>query len=103
MTKLPEARLKITEKAFTQQVMHLLKAMGWKAYHTWRSVHSVKGFPDICAVKGERLLFAELKTEKGRVTPEQEEWLELLAVPQSNEVYLWRPSDWEEIVEICQK
>ena len=49
------------------------------------------GYPDVTAVKGHRLVYAELKTEKGKVTPTQEQWLEELATAH-REVYVVRPS-----------
>ena len=53
--------------------------------------------PDLCLVRGRRLIFAELKTEKGRLTPAQEAWLEAFKALRSTapiEVYVWRPADW---------
>lgn len=76
---------------------------GWLQYHTYDSTHSPKGFPDLVLVHTTvpRVLFAELKSETGEVTPEQEEWLRRLA-RSGNEVYLWRPSDRDEIQDIIQ-
>lgn len=73
-------------------------------YHTWRSFHSPAGFPDCVMVRiepGPRLIFAELKSEKGKVTPEQEQWLEALQFI-GVEAYLWRPADFDDIVEIMR-
>jgi hypothetical protein len=92
---------KISERDFRHQVIDLCKLLGWKHYFTWTSIHSPKGFPDLVLVR-ERVIFAELKTEKGKVTPNQQEWLD--ALKQANqEVYLWRPSDFDEIAGILQK
>ena len=66
----------ISEKAFESQVKHLAKLFGWRYYHTWRSIHSPAGFPDTVMVRPPRLIFAELKSEKGKLTPEQEAWIE---------------------------
>lgn len=111
----------ITEKQFEQQVKDLAKLFGWRYYHTWRSIHSPAGFPDCVMVRPPRLIFTELKSEKGKVTEEQEDWLEILRASsrpagityQSDiihstrkyptpEVYLWRPSDIEKIFDILQ-
>lgn len=96
----------ISEREFTQQVIDLAHYCGWRVYHTWSSVHSPAGFPDLVLVRRERLLFVELKSERGRLTTAQEEWLGalravctrrgLLGLP---EVAVWRPSDWDQIVE----
>ena len=91
----------IKEKAFEQQVHQLARLYGWRYYHTWRSLHSVSGFPDCVFVKGKRVIYAELKTEKGKVTPEQQDWLDALTAA-GQEVYLWRPSEYEQIEEVLQ-
>ena len=57
-----------------------------------------KGFPDLTMVRGERLAFAELKAENGRVSPDQRTWLESLSLVA--EVYVWKPSHWNEIEEV---
>lgn len=92
----------ITEKVFTQQIADLSKMLGYKYYHPWLSIHSPRGFPDICLVKGERLIFAELKREQGELSPHQVEWLEVLKATGKAEVYVWRPSQLEEIVNILR-
>ena len=91
-------KLKITEKEFRQQVLDLGRLLGFKCYFTWGSFHSPAGFPDLAMVKGRRLIFAELKSEKGVMTWAQTEWLKDLEATGKCEVFIWRPSDWEEIV-----
>ncbi|MEJ7871739.1 MAG: VRR-NUC domain-containing protein, partial [Rubrobacteraceae bacterium] len=59
------------------------------------------GYPDICAVKGERLLYIELKTEKGKLSEPQRQWLDALAVVPGAEVYVLRPSDFDKLLEIA--
>jgi hypothetical protein len=48
-------------------------------------------------VRDARLLFVELKTERGKLTYPQRSWLSALNECPSAEVYEWRPSDWPEI------
>src|SRR5438093_187268 len=52
------------------------------------------GFPDwVLAHPGhERVIYAELKTEIGRVSPEQRRWLDVLTAS-GHEVHVWRPRD----------
>lgn len=91
-------KIKITEKDLREQVRDLCGLFGWKMQFTLWSIHSPKGFPDLFLANAEqrRIIFAELKSEKGRLTPEQEEWLNILKAC-GQEVHLWRPADIEEI------
>lgn len=98
-----------SEAAFQQQVTNLAAYTGWRWYHApenrpirtangrVRKQNVVRGFPDLTLVRDTELIFAELKAEKGRVRPEQTDWLnDLQAVP-GVETYIWRPSDFDEI------
>ena len=94
--------LAITEKQFESQVKDLAKIFGWRYYHTWRSIHSPAGFPDVIMVRPPRLIFAELKSDKGKPSPAQEAWLNDLKGCPTVEVYLWRPVDFEAVMEILR-
>ena len=48
------------------------------------------------------LLFRELKSQRGRVRPEQKEWLATLSEAGSD-AGIWRPSDWPEIERLLTK
>lgn len=101
--KVDGGEVKITEKQFSQQVVDLAQQLGWRVYRTWTSMHSPKGFPDLTMVRGERLIFAELKSEIGKPTEAQTEWLTALMTTGKVEVYLWRPSQINEIAEVLQR
>lgn len=92
----------ITEAQFQSQIKDLAKMFGFLFYHTWKSYHSPQGFPDVCMAKPPRLIFAELKSETGQLTIDQHIWLQILQNCPGVEAYLWRPSDFEEIVSILQ-
>ena len=92
----------ITERQFRQQVLDLAQILGWRAYFTWASVHSPAGFPDLVLVRLSRLLMVELKSEKGKLTETQKEWLESLEATGKVEVYVWKPCDWDALVEILR-
>jgi hypothetical protein len=89
---------KITEKHLQELVRKAAIVTGWKYYHTWNSMHSVKGFPDCVLVKGPRLLFVELKNEAGMLTKEQQEWLTVLNNTGA-ECHLVRPSYFDQFFE----
>ena len=92
--------LPLTEKDFSRTVLELAQTLGWRCYHTWGSIHSAGGFPDLCMVRGLRLVFAELKGSMGKLSEEQALWLKALRETGQCEAYLWRPEGWEDIVRI---
>jgi hypothetical protein len=74
---------------------------GWTSYHTLRSRGSKAGFPDRVLFR-ERIVYVELKREKGAASPIsdfQKAWLDGLSRA-GGEVYLWRPSDLDEAAKI---
>ena len=87
-----------TEKQFQANVVKAARTLGWLCYHTHDSRRSEKGFPDLTMVRRDRLLFAELKVGKNKLTPDQQDWLGSL-LRAGQEAFVWRPEDWAEIVE----
>jgi hypothetical protein len=97
----------VSEKDFQKVVTDALNALGWRWYHSrpaqtskgWRTALSGDaGYPDITAVRRDRILFIELKAEKGRLSEEQGAWLADLGAAGA-EAFCWRPSDWPAIEE----
>ncbi len=97
------AKSRLTEKEFTRQVRDLAELLGWKFYHPWLSIHSPRGFPDLALCRPPRLILAELKTERGQVSEAQTEWLEMLGACPGIEVYLFRPSQLDEIAKVLAR
>lgn len=99
---------RLTEESFLRQILLLARIKGWRSAHFrpartahgWRTPVSGdgKGFPDLVLVKGKKLLFVELKLDRGKTSPEQEQWLRSLAAA-GVKVAVWRPRDWNIIVE----
>jgi len=87
----------VTEKQLQSDIIRIAKRCGWKVYHTHDSRRSEYGYPDLTMVRRDRLIFAELKRELGKPTPEQSEWLEDLSMVLGAEVYIWRPQEMNEI------
>ena len=86
-----------SEADFQTTVMALAKQYGWLTFHA--SPHQVgpiwrtdgRGFPDLVLAHPTRgVIFAELKTERGRMTEAQGDWGDALAP--HVEWYCWRPS-----------
>lgn len=90
------------EKHFTDSVRTAAKRLGWMAYHTYDSRRSTAGFPDLVLVRDHRLIFAELKMKKGEMSDAQYMWLRSLVVA-GQEVHIWKPDQWDEILEILKK
>lgn len=96
----------ITEKDWLAQVRELAMLSGWLPYHTWSSMHSAAGFPDVVLVRERNgstsLIFAELKSNTGKVSSKQQKWLDMLSQVDGIGVFVWRPSDWDEVVEVLK-
>ena len=86
----------MTEAQLQQSILDLCAYLQLEVFHDQDSRRNNPGFPDLVIV-GRRTIFAELKSEKGKVRPDQTRWLDRLR-ESGQEVYLWRPADWEEIV-----
>lgn len=94
----------VSERDFQAQILHLARLAGWRSYHTFDSRRSTKGFPDLCLVRPPMIVFAELKSETGKLRPEQREWLDALSRVPGVAAKLWRPSDFEEIqTMLCER
>ena len=87
-------------------VMELARATGWTVAHfhdsrrqvgevTYIGDKDAKGFPDLVMVRASDLIFVELKSEKGQLTPAQKVWV--MALNRATDCYVWRPRDWPEI------
>lgn len=83
----------MTEDELQKLVLEAVKVRSLIAYHTYDSRRSQPGFPDLVIVGQNAALFRELKSAKGRVTPEQKFWI--AALDQAGmDVDIWRPADW---------
>ena len=88
----------MSEAAFQAEVVRLAKALGWLVFSTWDSRHSPAGEPDLRLVR-ERVIWAELKSEKGAPTVLQRQ-AGILLEAAGAEYYLWRPSMMDEIIRV---
>ena len=101
----------LSEKDFLQQVVALAEIRHWDwlhlrpgmTQHSWRTPISGplgKGWPDLMLVRGERILFAELKRDGAKPSPEQVEVLGILSG--AAEVAVWTPLSWPEIERVLR-
>ena len=102
------------ERQFTRAVREEAEIAGWELiYHTHDSQRSDPGFPDLVLVRGDRIIFAELKYDRGyedwdtrrkrkaAVTADQKRWINGLAKVPGIEVYIWRyPADVNRLIDV---
>jgi hypothetical protein len=104
----------LIESDFLKAVTDLAAWCGWYVYHAtpaltpngkWRTHYlGNAGFPDLVLVHRDKppgVIFAELKTERGKITPGQRAWLNMLDDAGAYAV-TWRPQDWDEITDILR-
>jgi hypothetical protein len=100
-----------SEDDFQDRLVAHAQLLGWRVMAVRRNVcvlrangsthrctpwlYDGEGWLDLTFVR-DRLVVAELKSESGRIRPEQEAWLAALKKA-GVEAYLWRPSDWKTI------
>ena len=95
------------ESYFQSQVILLAKLHGWLVMHTraveirpgvWKTpLQGHAGYPDLTLVHSTKgIIFAELKSDIGRVSAMQKAWHETLSAAGA-EVHIWRPQNWDEI------
>lgn len=96
-----------SELEFTRWVRkQATEGHGWMVYHTYDSRRSDAGFPDLVMVRGGRIIFAELKYDKGyadwddrkpkrrgKISDAQQEWLDALGNVFGVECYVWKYPD----------
>ena len=87
----------MTEADLRRTIVAAARECGWLAYFTWTSIHSPAGMPDLVLCKPPALVFSELKSDKGKVLPAQQTWLDALAQVPGVRAFLWRPADLERI------
>ena len=113
----------ISEKDFLEAVIAYAQAKGWKCAHfrpartnrvdkngkpVWVTPvqGGGKGFPDLVLTRDGQLLFIEAKSEKGKPSEDQLEWLrELSKVAYSSPrvgVHVWQPSNWSAIEQVLE-
>ena len=101
------AAVPLNEPQLQEAIIECARAFGWRVAHfrparvlrggreSWETPVAAdgKGFPDLVLVRGDRLIFAELKKDTGTLRPDQELWLSALRLTPV-EVYLWKASRW---------
>ena len=97
-----------SEASFQKRVKETAEWFGWMTFSIRQStivsaktgkrvsVVTKAGWPDVVLGKGARVLFREIKTDTGKVSPAQQKWGDLL-LRAGCDWDVWRPRDWNEI------
>lgn len=88
----------MTEKEWQDAVIELATYYRWAHFHVYDSRRSDPGWPDLVLCRPPELLVVELKSDRGRLRPDQSLWLDRLAAC-GLEVAVWRPRDLDEVHE----
>ncbi len=111
------ASVQTSERYLQNAIVDAAHLYGYLVFHTrpaisqkgWRTPvqYDGKGFVDLVLVGQERIIFAEIKAAKGKLSREQEQWLEGLgkvaAVTDRVRVCVWTPADWpDRVLEVLQ-
>lgn len=83
-------------------VIEAARGLGWRVIHS-RNTYSEgrwhtplagdPGAPDLILVRAGRVLLVELKSQRGKLSANQQAWRDAI-MGGPVEYYLWRPSDW---------
>jgi hypothetical protein len=100
---------KMREDELQREVLHLAESNGWLVCHVRKgkvrdggflTTTSAAGFPDVVMMRAPQLVFLELKSQAGRSSPEQLEWIAGLQACAGVEAYVARPKDWPHIFDL---
>lgn len=91
-----------SEADFQQKITDLASLLNLKWHHETDSRKTAKGWPDLVIAGPAHVIFVEVKSEKGKVTLEQREWIDTLKNAGAI-VEVWRPSDWDRIQRILRR
>lgn len=83
----------MSEAQLLATIRQACRKLGLLCYHTYDSRRSEPGFPDLVIVGAERVIYRELKSERGRLRPEQRTWLDALSRA-GQDADVWRPGDF---------
>lgn len=96
----------MSEDELLSHVMDLAGALGYRRHHDrpsqnrrgkWSTaIQGDPGFPDVVLANPRTgsVFIAELKTEAGKTSPEQDLWFEAFGIYAPGLGHLWTPTDW---------
>ncbi len=109
--------VQISERDLQNAIVDAAHLYGYLVFHTrpalsakgWRTPvqYDGVGFPDLVLTNAERIIFAEIKSAKGKLSRQQEMWLQGLerveAITTRVKVCVWTPADWpDRVLQVLQ-
>lgn len=101
----------LAEKDWQRQVIDLARTLRWRVAHFrpamtkhgWVTPVAAdgKGWPDLLLVR-DRVIAAELKADAGKLSADQQTWLDALAHA-GIETHVWRPADAPLVLETLRR
>lgn len=73
-----------------------------------RGPRNTPGWPDLVLIRAAtahrsgRIVFCELKAERGRLSDHQGDWLRAIELA-GGETHVWKPSDLDDLVEVLRR
>ena len=92
---------KISEADFQQMVTDYCDWLGLRWHHETDSRRTRAGFPDLVIVGKGGIYFLELKSQKGKISPDQKAWIYDLHQA-GVQASVARPSDWERLQDVLK-
>lgn len=86
----------LTEAQFQRRVTDYCNLRGLRWHHEQDSRRSKAGYPDLTIAGPKGVVWLELKTEKGRVKPEQQAWIDTLRAAGCDALIV-RPQHWDDV------
>jgi hypothetical protein len=106
-TKRPASKPAASEAEWQRTVIRCAQLNGWRVNHVRTTAETradgtirhttatrIKGWPDLELLRPGRFIMAELKSDTGRLTPDQARTIADLQAA-GVDVFVWRPKDWE--------
>lgn len=116
-----------SERSWQQAVLRIARVFAWKWWHdvatnarkTCASCHKPlecaychrpirfprndPGWPDLFMVRGDTLIVAELKSDRGSTTADQRGWLDAFRRVRRIVVVVWKPGQAQQVAEILAR
>ena len=102
----------MSEAEFQKWITAFARENGWRIFHVNNSTKRLMrgtsaGFPDLTLIRGDDLMFLEVKAEGGKLSAAQEEWkealVELMARNAGIQYHVVYPSDRHYVMGMLEK